>query len=139
MNNDGAGLTATVPKGIGRSPYPPIDPEPEPEPEPNPLLRYDTPAIFTVVEVPGSDNGTRLLLRDIYGIEINRSVSLGPVSTTMWPSGGMFQYQRLQELLRRKNNKIDQQDGQLQILKDILKAQGIRIVTAEQAEALGLG
>ena len=45
---------------------------------------------------------------------------------------------RIAEKLSRKEHKIELLQGQVNLLKNILVQQGIRIVTQEQAEKLGL-
>lgn len=104
----------------------------------HPLSRYEQPAAFTVIgrPPPGATTGDLKLL-DTDGREvIARIGDAGYMYDSIeW---GLFQFHRQQEVERRKQAKIDQLDAHLNMLKSILIAQGFRIVTAEQAETLGL-
>jgi hypothetical protein len=105
----------------------------------HPLAKYEQPAVFTVVS--WSSNATNfynpLVLRDDEGREVN-TIGWSAMSLYDLAEWSLFQYWRLQEMLNRKTVKINQQDSQISMLKDVLKAPSVRIVTAEQAKDLGI-
>jgi hypothetical protein len=102
----------------------------------DPLSMYVQPAAFRVVSTSTHREGSLVLLDDD-GNSVTTTMSKASwlYDTTNW---GLFQYARQQELLRRKDRKIEQLDGHLSLLKDILIKQGVRVITAEQAAATGL-
>jgi hypothetical protein len=102
---------------------------------PEPLARYEQPAVFTAVAVD-VDNKT-VELRDANERLITTKISNLAYLYDL-EEWAMFQYRCLGELLRRKDRKIEQLTGHLDLLKAILTNQGFRVVTAEQAAAIGL-
>ncbi len=100
----------------------------------HPLASYAQPAAFTVVS---DEREGPIILRDSEGREVTiKQTDAGYLYDAVeW---GLFQYERQLEMLRRKQRKIEMLDAHLSMLKGILTAQGIRVVTAEQAKALGL-
>ena len=105
-----------------------------------PLSQYPCPSIFTIVEkiegkngyyVLSDANGNRIKLQDkFYG------ASEGYLYDAQeWLTWNAL---REKEKLSRKQRKIEQLEGHVELLKDILIKQGARIVTKEQAKDLGL-
>lgn len=111
-----------------------------PNPEEKPLAQYTPPAMFRITsKVPGdegyyvlTDNEGKIIRARFSGICNTSSYLYDAQEWLTWNSG------RIAEKLSRKERKIEQLQGQVDLLKDILVKQGIRIVTQEQAKKLGL-
>ncbi len=106
-----------------------------------PLSQYHCPSIFTIVErKEGKDgyyvlsdvNGNRIKLQDeFYGA--NEEYLYDAQEWLTWS------YLHEKEQLSRKQRKIEQLEGHVELLKDILIKQGVHIVTEAQAKDLHLG
>lgn len=105
-----------------------------------PLSQYPCPSIFTIVEkiegkngyyVLSDANGNRIKLQDEY---------YGASESYLYDAQEWLTWNALheKEKLSRKQRKIEQLEGHVELLKDILIKQGARIVTQEQAKDLGL-
>lgn len=109
--------------------------------EGSPLSDYIQPAFFTIVELHFSndcrDTITSYLIRDSDGAEFDVSSRYGwyLVRLVDWVEN---KEQLRRETIKHKENKIIQLQYQLDILKEILTNQGIRIVKESQAKELGL-
>ncbi len=111
-----------------------------PDLEKYPLAKYVHPYAFTIVEkVEGKDGyyvvtdaeGNRITLRNrSYGAD--GSYLYDANEWLMWNKG----YQK--DKLTRKEHKIEQLKGNLDLLKDIIIKQGFRVVTEDQAKTLGI-
>ncbi len=112
-----------------------------PNPTEYPLSQYPCPSIFTIVEKQeGKDgyyilsdaNGKRIKLQDKY-YGASESYLYDAQEWLTWNE------MREKEKFSRKQRKIEQLEGHLELLKDILIKQGIHIVTEAQAKTLNLG
>jgi hypothetical protein len=104
----------------------------------NPLSNYVQPAFFTIVGIDCRDYKDRsYLLRDMAGMEFNIDPEYGwwLVKLEDWYKNKQQVYS---ESIKRKENKIDKLNNQIEILKEILTNQGIRIVTEVQVRELGI-
>lgn len=112
-----------------------------PNPTIAPLSQYPYPSIFTIVEnkkgyldgyyILSDMEGKRIKLEYFYASS-GASVLYDAQQWLTW--SGM----RETEKLSRKQRKIEQLEGHVELLKDILIKQGVRIVTEAQAKDLGL-
>jgi hypothetical protein len=105
-----------------------------------PLAAYTQPAFFTIKErrVVG-EHGYEYDLVDKTG----KVITVNGEHTDNWwlydaDEWGQWQIGHFNEKVERKDGEIKRLTLQRDLLKSILVAQGIRIVTKEQAEALGL-
>lgn len=109
-----------------------------PDPTKNPLSQYPCPSIFTIVEKQEGENGY-YILKDAKGNSIKVTFdscdSWWLYDSQEWLTCNDFHEK---EKLSFKQRKIEQLEGHLELLKDIIIKQGIRIVTKAQAEDLGL-
>lgn len=108
-----------------------------PSPTQRPLSQYSCPSIFTIVEKNEEVLGY-YILRDIKGNRIK--VDLRNDSAYLYDAQEWLTWNNLREneKFSRKQRKIEQLEGHVELLKDILIKQGVRIVTKAQAEDLGL-
>lgn len=105
-----------------------------------PLSQYACPSIFTIVEKLEGEDGY-YILRDVAG-------NLIKLQDRYCESSGEYLYDaqawltwnamKNKEIDIRNEEEIAQLKMQVELLKDILVKQGIRIVTSEQATKLGL-
>lgn len=108
-----------------------------PSPTQRPLSQYSCPSIFTIVEKNEEVLGY-YILSDIKGNRIK--VDLRNDSAYLYDAQEWLTWNNLREneKFSRKQRKIEQLEGHVELLKDILIKQGVRIVTKAQAEDLGL-
>jgi len=108
-----------------------------PSPTHHPLSLYSCPSIFTIVEKNEEVLGY-YILSDIKGNRIR--VNLSNDSKYLYDAQEWLNWNDMheKEKLSRKQRKIEQLEGHVELLKDILIKQGARIVTQAQAEDLGL-
>ena len=108
-----------------------------PSPTQRPLSQYSCPSIFTIVEKNEEVLGY-YILSDIKGNRIK--VDLRNDSAYLYDAQEWLTWNNLREneKFSRKQRKIEQLEGHVELLKDILIKQGVRIVTKAQAEELGL-
>lgn len=108
-----------------------------PDPIKNPLSRYPYLSIFTVVEKVEGEEGY-YILRDVNDnfikIQLHRN-TLYLYDAQEWVNWNAMHEN---EKLSRKQRKIEQLEGHIQLLKDILIKQGIRTVTQRQAKELNI-
>ena len=113
-----------------------------PDPIKYPLSQYPSPSLFTILEkkedeygygyyVLSDANGNRIKLQDIF----KRASSNHLYDAQEWLTWNALHEK---EKLSRKQRKIEQLEGYVELLKDILIKQGTRIVTQAQAKDLGL-
>ena len=113
-----------------------------PDPIKYPLSQYPSPSLFTILEkkedeygygyyVLSDANGNRIKLQDIF----KRASSSHLYDAQEWLTWNALHEK---EKLSRKQRKIEQLEGHVELLKDILIKQGTRIVTQAQAKDLGL-
>lgn len=97
------------------------------------LARYPQPCVFTIIEKFDEPNGS-YVLADSEGqlITTNFRWFYDANEYLAWEMG------RTKEKLSRKNCRIKVVEAHLALLRDILIKQGIRVVTQEQANALGI-
>lgn len=112
-----------------------------PDPTKKPLSQYTCPSIFTIVEkVEGKDG--YFILRDANGklIKLQDEYYGASCGAYIYDAQEWLVWNEMheKEKFSRKERKIAQLEGHLELLKDILIKQGIRIVTKAQAEDLGL-
>lgn len=115
--------------------------------EDNPLYGYDQPAFFTITgtkwdsDTSREDKDMLYVLRDMSGKEfsVNGSGYCGCgwwlVKLDDWAKSKIGKYEEILEYEREQKEKLKHQ---IEILKDILTNQGIRIVKENQAKELGL-
>lgn len=105
----------------------------------NPLSKYPYLSVFTIVSnnehdgyyvLRDSNDKTFILRWDALISDLSHLYDI-----TTWLE---FNGTREAEKLSRKQRKIEQLEGHVDMLKDILIKQGTRIVTEKQAEALGI-
>lgn len=111
-----------------------------PDPTESPLSQYSCPSIFTIVEKVEGEEGY-YILRDVNGNLIKlQDKWYGASERYLYDAQEWLEWNvmREKEKFSRKERKIAQLEGHLELLKDILIKQGIRIVTKAQAEDLGL-
>lgn len=108
-----------------------------PSPTHRPLSQYSCPSIFTIVEKNEEVLGY-YILSDIKGNRIK--VDLRNDSAYLYDAQEWLTWNNLREneKFSRKQRKIEQLEGHVELLKDILIKQGVHIVTKAQAEDLGL-
>jgi hypothetical protein len=101
----------------------------------NPLAAYSQPTAFTIAET--TDSSYRLKGPKGEDVWVNFADS---DTSYLYDATEWAQYTEAHEAdhLARKEGKIAMLEAHLQLLKSILTAQGIRIVTETQAKALGL-
>ncbi len=109
-----------------------------PDPTKKPLSQYTCPSIFTIVEKQEGENGY-YILKDAKGNSIKVTFD-SCYSCLLYDSQEWLTWNdiREKEKFSRKQRKIEQLEGNVELLKDILIKQGARIVTKAQAEDLGL-
>ena len=111
-----------------------------PDPTESPLSQYPCPSIFTIVEKQeGKDgyyilsdaNGNRIKLQDKF---------YGASESYLYDAQEWLTWNAMHETekLSRKQRKIEQLEGHVELLKNILIKQGTHIVTEAQAKDLGL-
>ena len=111
-----------------------------PNPTIAPLSQYPCPSIFTIVEKVEGKEGY-YILRDVNGNLIKlQDKWYGASESYLYDAQEWLEWNDMheKEKFSRKERKIAQLEGHLELLKDILIKQGIRIVTKAQAEDLGL-
>lgn len=100
------------------------------------LSSYAQPAFFTIVEVKcGSD--VVYVLKDMFGKEFTAGIDDGwwLVELTAWVKNKEKYHT---DMLDREHLKVERLSHQIEILKDILINQGIRIVSEKQLKDLGI-
>lgn len=110
------------------------------DPTKYPLSQYPCPSIFTIVEKQEGKNGY-YVLNDANGNRIKvQDKFYGASEDYLYDAQEWLTWNALHEKEKhsRKQRKIEQLEGHVQLLKDILIKQGARIVTEAQAEDLGL-
>jgi len=106
-----------------------------------PLGRYLKPSVFTVTAVNVVNGTACYTLKDFWGkltvLTDEQAQSTNPYlhDAEEWM---MFIHGREKEMERRKDGRIKHLESQVALLKGILINQGVRVVTSEQADALGL-
>ncbi len=111
-----------------------------PDPTKYPLSQYSCPSIFTIVEKQEGKNGY-YVLSDANGNRIKlQDKFYGASEGYLYDAQEWLTWNALhkKEKLSRKQRKIEQLEGHVELLKDILIKQGSRIVTEAQAKDLGL-
>ncbi|MBO5179988.1 MAG: hypothetical protein J6B87_06560 [Clostridia bacterium] len=110
-----------------------------PEPtERHPLSMYPCPSIFTIVELGESPYWTKVYtLSDSKGNRVHLPIQEGSYifDAQEWLTWNAM---REKEKFSRKQRKVEQLEGHVDLLKDILIKQGVRVVTEEQASALNI-
>lgn len=109
-----------------------------PDPVAKPLSQYPYLSIFTIAVREEGEDGYYILI-DANGNRIKVMFS-GTDNWYIYDAQEWLNFNDLRETEKfsRKERKISQLEGHVDILKDILIKQGIRIVTDEQAKKLGL-
>ena len=110
-----------------------------PDPRKKPLSQYTYPSIFTIVEKVEGKEGY-YILKDAN----SNSIKVTFESCDSWwlydaQEWLNFNKMHEKEKLSRKERKIEQLQGHVDLLKDILIKQGTRIVTEKQIKDLGIG
>lgn len=111
------------------------------DPIKQPLSQYPSHYVFTIVEKVEGENGY-YILKDLDGNRIKVQDIYYGVATTTY----LYDFQewlawndmRQEEAISCKMREIAKLKGYIELLKEILIKQGIRIVTEEQAKNLGL-
>lgn len=112
-----------------------------PNPTIAPLSQYPCPSVFTIVEKKEGNLDGYYILSDSKGnrIKIEYFYSSSGASVLYDAQEWLtWNDMREKEKFSRKQRKIEQLEGHVELLKDILIKQGARIVTEAQAEDLGL-
>lgn len=104
-----------------------------PDPEVYPLGKYLQPYAFTIVGITEEEDC--YLLRDADGVEVKSHDGAYLFDAKEWLtwSEGRREYQ-----LWEKADEISILNAKLNLLKEILIAQGVKVVTQAQFDALGL-
>lgn len=105
-----------------------------------PLSQYPCPSIFTIVEKKEGKDGY-YVLSDADGNRIKvQDKYYGAYERYLYDAKEWLTWNAMHESekLSRKQRRIEQLEGHIELLKDILIKQGIHIVTKAQAEDLGL-
>lgn len=103
-----------------------------------PLSMYPCPSIFTIVELGSSPCWLEgYTLSDSKGNHIYLPMHEGSYifDAQEWLTWNAM---REKEKFSRKQRKIEQLEGHVDLLKDILIKQGVRVVTEEQARVLNI-
>lgn len=112
---------------------------PEPtERHPLSLSMYPCPSIFTIVDLGESPYWTKVYtLSDSKGNRVHLPIQEGSYifDAQEWLTWNAM---REKEKFSRKQRKVEQLEGHVDLLKDILIKQGVRVVTEEQASALNI-
>jgi len=105
-----------------------------------PLARYPQPTIFTIVEKTEGKDGHYVVLDPKGNRLVLRDEDHGASEPNLFDASEWFAWNAMRERdkLASKERRIEQLEGQLALLKDILTKQGFRIVSMEQAEKLGI-
>ena len=111
---------------------------PKPSPTLEPLSPYPCPSIFTIVEII-EEIGKGYILSDVNGNQI-KIMNEYAGTNYLYDAQEWLTWNAMheKEKLSRKQRKIEQLEGHIELLKDILIKQGIHIVTQAQVEDLGL-
>lgn len=109
-----------------------------PDPIEKPLSQYNYPSIFTIVEKVEGKEGY-YILRDANGNSIKVTFESCD-SWWLYDAQEWLNFNKMheKEKLSRKERKIEQLQGHVDLLKDILIKQGTRIVTEKQTKDLGI-
>lgn len=110
-----------------------------PDPIKKPLSKYSCPSLFTIVEKKEENEGY-YVLSDTNGNRIKVHSEWGGHEDYLYDAQEWLTWNALheKEKLSRKQRKIEQLEGHVELLKDILIKQGVHIVTEEQAKNFGL-
>lgn len=111
-----------------------------PDPTIYPLAQYPCPSIFTIVEKHEGEDGY-YLLSDANGNCITlHNKFYGACESYLYDAQEWLTWNAMHEKykLSCKQRKIEQLEGHVELLKDILIKQGVHIVTEAQAKDLGL-
>jgi hypothetical protein len=104
-----------------------------------PLSRYEAPAVFKIIQkILGKDG--YYILEDSNKKPIRvQCEHYGAYSTYLFDAQDWVTWDTSHKLekLSRKQRKVEQLEGHLALLKDILVNQGFRVITEEQANELG--
>ncbi len=109
-----------------------------PDPVEKPLSKYPYLSLFTIVVKATNEDGY-YILSDAKGERIRVSTK-GTDHWYLYDAQEWLNFNNLRETEKfaRKERKISQLEGHVDLLKDILIKQGIRIVTEDQATKLGI-
>ncbi len=109
-----------------------------PDPVAKPLSKYPYLSLFTIVVKATNEDGY-YILSDAKGEQIKVSMK-GTDHWYLYDAQEWLNFNHLRETEKfaRKERKISQLEGHVDLLKDILVKQGIRIVTEDQAKKLGI-
>lgn len=105
-----------------------------------PISLYPYLSVFTIINKNTHPSDEYYILRDSEGIAlILRFKNSGNISY-LYDAQEWLKFNAIREAekLSRKQRKIEQLEGHVDLLKDILIKQGTRIVTEKQASTLGL-
>lgn len=106
----------------------------------NPLSQYSYATIFTIVEIVAGKEGY-YVLSDVNGNLIKlQDEYYGASAEYLFDAQEWLTWNvmREEEKFSRKQRKIEQLEGHLELLKNILTNQGVRIISDTKAKALGL-
>lgn len=110
--------------------------EENPDSEKYPLAHYPQPYLFTIIIV----GKTYYYMVDAEGEKVACDKNSINGSGSLYDAMEWLAWQRShhEDKLRRKERKIEQLEGHVALLRDILIKQGFRVLTPEQAKELEL-
>jgi len=105
-----------------------------------PLAQYAQPYAFTIVEKAEGKEGYYVVVDKEGNRVVLRDEHFGASEPYLYDANEWLAWQRMheREKLARKERKIEQLEGHLALLKEILTKQGIRLVSEETAKKLGI-
>lgn len=105
-----------------------------------PLASYAQPYAFTIAEKVEGKQGYYVVVDDKDKRIVLRDEHYGASCSYLYDANDWISWQKekAREKLARKERKIEQLEGNLALLKDILVNQGIRIVSEATARKLGI-
>lgn len=105
-----------------------------------PLARYSQPHAFTIIERVEGRDGYYVVVDEVGSRTILRDETYGPSQNWLYDVNEWmtWQVEHAKEVVCRNEERIKELEGQLALLKDILIRQGIKVITKEQADTLGI-
>lgn len=102
----------------------------------SPLAQYEQPAFFTIKDVVTTSEGITYTLEDPKGNVVNAGSS--SYWLTALPEWQAYTKDRDAKEKARNEETLKTLRDQLHVLKEVMSSQGLRVVTSEQADTLGL-
>lgn len=110
------------------------------DPDEKQLSKYPYLSVFTIIDKKDGKDGYYLLKDSQNCAVILKDKHYGASCAYLYDLNEWLQFneKKQEEKLSRKQRKIEQLEGHVNLLKDILVKQGIRIVTENEGKELGI-